>query len=76
VNQILKSVVREICMLRSVGVGAPIWCPFYPAELEIELMATTPALYSTETKYQPRSEFHHVILVAGTAEVKALAGES
>jgi hypothetical protein len=24
VNQILKSVVREICMLRSVGVGAPI----------------------------------------------------
>jgi hypothetical protein len=31
VNQILKSVVREICMLRSVGVGAPIGCPFYPA---------------------------------------------
>ena len=30
-NQILKSVVREICMLRSVGVGAPIGCPFYPA---------------------------------------------
>ncbi|MBI5967014.1 MAG: hypothetical protein HY882_04030 [Deltaproteobacteria bacterium] len=24
VNQILKSVVREICTLRSVGVGAPI----------------------------------------------------
>jgi len=31
VFQILKSVVREICMLRSVGVGASIWCPFYPA---------------------------------------------
>jgi len=31
-----------------VGVGAPIGCPFYPAELEIELLATTPALYSTE----------------------------
>ena len=24
----------DICMLRSVGVGVPIWCPFYPAELE------------------------------------------
>jgi len=31
VNQILKSVVREICTLRSVGVGASIWYPFYPA---------------------------------------------
>jgi hypothetical protein len=34
-------------MLRSVGVGAPIWSPFYPAELEIELSATTPVPYST-----------------------------
>jgi hypothetical protein len=31
VNQIQKSVVREICMLRSVEVRAPIWQPFYPA---------------------------------------------
>ena len=37
----------DICTLRSVGVGVPIGCPFYPAELEIEPMATTPALYST-----------------------------
>src|SRR4030042_3464104 len=47
VNQILKSVVREIRTLRSVGVGASSGCPFYPAELEIELVATTPALYSS-----------------------------
>jgi hypothetical protein len=49
VNQILKSVVREIRTLRSVGVGASSGCPFYPAELEMELVATTPALYSTES---------------------------
>jgi hypothetical protein len=30
VNQILKSVVREICTLRSVGVGAPIGWPPLP----------------------------------------------
>ena len=31
VNQILKSVVREIRTLRSEGVGEPIGSPFYPA---------------------------------------------
>jgi hypothetical protein len=30
VKQILKSVVREIRMLRSVGVGAPKWWPLLP----------------------------------------------
>jgi hypothetical protein len=54
VNQSLKSVVREICMLRSVGVGAPIWCPFYPAELEIgpsllRQLSTLP--YFTEPRF-------------------------
>ncbi len=31
-KQILKSVVREIRTLRSVGVGAPIGSPFYPEQ--------------------------------------------
>src|SRR4030043_191049 len=29
------------------GLGPQLGSPFYPAELEIELVATTPALYST-----------------------------
>jgi len=31
------------------GLGHQLGSPFYPAELEIELVATTPALYSTES---------------------------
>ena len=41
VNQMLKSVVREIRMLRSVGVGAPSWWPLLPGGCRVTGIPTT-----------------------------------